>query len=251
MILSEANIAVAHSGAATSADVSLDEKLGQSLPTDIAFTDESGKKIHLRKFIDKPTIIAPVYLSCMHVCPVLLNGLADVLGKMALVKPGKDYEVLAISFDEKDTPEMAADKKMNYLKAVGKPFPPESWKFLTGDGENIKKFTQSIGFTFQRDGEDFSHPLALIIVASDGKIIRYLYGTQFLPFEVTMALTEAAEGRVGSTTRKVLQYCFSYDALKKSYVFNILKVTGTVMVLFVAAFFAYLMISSKRKRGAS
>jgi protein SCO1 len=88
-------------------------------------------------------------------------------------------------------------------------------------------------------------------VSPDGKIVRYLYGTRFLPFEVTMALTEAAQGKIGSTTRKVLEYCFSYDPLKKSYVFNILKVTGTVVVLFVGSFLAYLLITTKKKRGAA
>ena len=243
-----ANIAQGHETTASSADIALDEKLGQSLPSDAVFFDENGHKVTLKGLIDKPTIIAPVYLHCMHVCPMLLNGLADALGKMDLVVPGKDFRVITLSFDDRDTPAIARDKKRNYLKAVGRPFPEAEWKFLTGNAVNIKKFTASIGFKFQRDGEhDFSHPVVLVVVAPGGKIVRYLYGTSFLPFEVTMALTEAAQGRVGSTTRKVLQYCFSYDPLKKSYVFNILKVTGTVMVLFVAAFFAYLMLSSKKR----
>lgn len=246
------NTAFGHGTTATSADLALDEKLGQYLPADATFVDENGKKMDIKKSIDKPTIIAPVYLHCMHVCPMLLNGLADVLGKMDLVTPGKDFRVITLSFDDRDTPAIARDKKRNYLKAIGRPFPEDDWKFLTGDAVNIKRFTESIGFKFQRDGErDFSHPVTLVVIAPGGKVIRYLYGTRFLPFEVTMALTEAAQGRVGSTTRKVLQYCFSYDPLKKSYVFNILKVTGTVMVLFVAAFFAYLMISTRKKRRSS
>jgi protein SCO1/2 len=184
----------------------------------------------------------------MHECPMLLTGLAQVLGKLELVKPGKDFQVITLSFDDKDTPKTAAEKKVNYLKAVGKPFPEDSWKFLTGDAANIEKFTDSIGFKFQRDGEhDFSHPVTIVIVSPQGKIVRYLEGISFLPFDVTMALNEAAQGKIGSPARKALMYCFSYDPLKKSYVFNILKVTGTVMVLFVASFFAYLMITGKRK----
>jgi len=243
------NTAFGHGTTVTSADIALDEKLGQYLPDNAAFVDENGNRMDLKKSIDKPTIIAPVYLHCMHVCPLLLNGLADVLGKMDLVTPGKDFRVITLSFDDRDTPAIARDKKRNYLKAVGRPFPADSWKFLTGDAATIRKFTESIGFTFQRDGaHDFSHPVVLVIIAPGGKVVRYLYGTRFLPFEVTMALTEAAQGRVGSTTRKVLLYCFSYDPIKKSYVFNILKVTGTVMVLFVVSFFAYLMISTRKKR---
>ncbi len=226
----------AHGTGAGAADIGLEEKLGQYIPADASFSDENGKKTNLKKLIDKPTIIAPVYLGCMHECPMLLMGLAQVLGRIDLVKPGRDFQVITLSFDEKDTPAIAREKKVNYLKAVGRPFPADDWKYLTGDAENIRKFTDSIGFKFQRDSDhEFSHPVTLVVVSKDGKIVRYLEGFTFLPFEVTMALTEASQGRVGTTTQKVLQYCFSYDPLKKSYVFNILKVTGTVMVLFVGA----------------
>ncbi len=249
MLLLAAGTASSHESTASRADVSLDEKLGQSIPADASFVDENGKHVVLKSLIDKPTIIAPVYFGCMHECPLLLSGLAQVLGKIDLAKPGRDYQVIALSFDENDTPQIAKDKKGNYLKAVGRPFPDEAWKFLTGDKQNILKFTDSIGFKFQRDSQhDFSHPVTLVVLAPGGKIVRYIEGLTFLPFEVTMAITEAAEGRVGSTTRKVLMYCFSYDPLKKSYVFNILKVTATVMILFVGSFLAWLLITSKKSQ---
>jgi protein SCO1/2 len=249
-VLLTASMAFGHETTATKADIGLEEKLGQYLPGDASFVDENGQKIVLGKFIDKPTIIAPVYLSCTHECPMLLSGLAEALGKIELIKPGKDFQVIALSFDDKDTPKKATEKKANYIKAVGRPFPENAWTFLTGDAANIRKFTDSIGFRFQRDGEhDFSHPVTLVVVSPQGKIVRYLYGTSFLPFEVTMALTEAAQGRVGTAAQKVLQYCFSYDPLKKSYVFNILKITGTVMVLFVGAFLVYLLRTTKKHRG--
>lgn len=237
-----------HETTAVSADIALDYKLGRTLPADAVFHDESGKRVNLRSMIDKPTIIAPVYFGCMHICPLLLNGLADVLGKLDSMNPGRDFKVITLSFDDRDTPAIASDKKRNYLKAIGRPFPAQDWTFLTGDATEVKKFTDSIGFKFQRDGKhDFSHPVTLVVIAPGGKIVRYLEGTTFLPFEVTMALTEASEGRVGSPARKALMYCFSYDPLKKSYVFNILKVTGTAMVLFVGSFFAYLMLSGRKK----
>jgi protein SCO1/2 len=239
--------AFGHGTEASKADITLDEKTGQYLPADAVFTDETGKEVDLKNSINKPTIIAPVYLGCMHECPMLLMGLAQVLGQLELVKPGRDFHVITLSFDEKDTPAIAREKKVNYLKAIGKPFPSDDWKFLTGDAANIRKFTDSIGFKFQRDGDDFSHPVTLVVIAPGGKIVRYLEGVTFLPFEVTMALNEAAQGRVG-TTRRVLQYCFSYDPLKKSYVFNILKVTGTVMVLFLGAFLIYLLKTTKKYR---
>ncbi len=238
-----------HETTATKADIALDEKLGQYIPDDAVFFDEHGTRISLKEAIVKPTIIAPVYLGCTHECPLLLTGLAQVLGKIDIMKPEKDFRVITLSFDDKDDPTIALDKKKNYIKAVGRPFPEESWKFLTSDAVNIRKFTDSIGFKFQRDGEhDFSHPVTLVVVSPQGRIIRYLEGMRFLPFEVTMALTEASQGKVGSPANKVLMYCFSYDPLKKSYVFNILKVTATVMILFVVSFFAYLMISTKKRK---
>jgi len=245
-------IAFGHGTTATKADIGIDEKLGQYISTDAIFIDEHGKKINLKDSINKPTIIAPVYLGCTHECPLLLSGLAQAIGKLELVKPGKDFQVITLSFDDKDTPQIAADKKVNYVKLIGKSFPQEAWKFLIGSETNIRKFTDSIGFKFQRDSEhDFSHPIILVVISPTGKIVRYLEGISFLPFEVTMALNEAAGDRVGSPARKALLYCFSYDPLKKSYVFNILKVTGTVMVLFVGSFLAYLLISTKKKRGRS
>lgn len=247
ILLCAAASAFGHDGAATSAAVSLDEKLGSILPADIVFRDESGNQVNLKNHITKPTIIAPVYYSCMHVCPLLLNGVAEVLGKLEFVKPGENYQVVAVSFDERDTPEIARDKKKNYIAAIKKPFPADDWKFLTGDAANIKKFTESVGFTFQRDGRDFSHPLTIIFLSPGGKIVRYLYGTSFLPFTVTMALHEAAEGKVGSTAGRVLTYCFSYDPLKQSYVFNILKVVGTAVIATVILFFGYLVLSNRKK----
>jgi len=243
--------AFSHESTATRADIVLDEKLGQTIPSDMVFMDENNKSINLRDMINKPAIIAPVYLGCTHECPLLLTGLAQVLGKLDLVAPGRDFKVVTLSFDEKDTPAIARDKKKNYIKAVGKPFREVDWIFLTGNRESIKKFTDSIGFKFQRDGEhDFSHPITLVVIAPGGKIVRYLDGVSFLPFDITMAVNEAAEGRVSSTGRRLLMYCFSYDPLKKSYVFNILKVLGTVIIVFVGSFFAYLMISTKKKRGS-
>ena len=250
-IAAAAGPAWAHETTATSANIALDEKLGAVIPADITLRDENGRPVNLRDLVDRPTIIAPVYLHCSHVCPLLLTNLAEALGKLDLVRPGKDFRVVALSFDEQEGPEVAREKKPNFVAAVGRPFPVDAWPFLTGDNGNIRKFTDAVGFKFQRDGEDFSHPIALIVLAPGGKVVRYLEGMTFLPFEITMAVTEAAAGKIGSPAGRVLSYCFSYDPLKKSYVFNILKVVGTVMVLTVVSFFIYLMVTTKKKRDAA
>ncbi|MDA8098828.1 MAG: SCO family protein [Nitrospiraceae bacterium] len=241
--------ALGHETGASTANISLEERLGATIPDGITFRGEEGNPVDLRSLMDKPLIVAPVYFHCMHECPLLLNGLAEALGRIDLVKPGRDFRVVALSFDERETPALAREKKPNYLAAIGKPFPSDAWRFLTGDNQNVRKFTDAVGFRFQRDGEDFSHPMTVVVLAPGGKIVRYLYGTSFLPLDVTMAVTEAGQGKVVRTAGRVLNYCFSYDPLKHTYVFNVLKVVGTVMVLVAGSFFAWLMITTKRQRG--
>ena len=248
LVLAVAFPVVANETTTAKANIALDEKLGAVIPGDITLRDENGKSVNLKALIDKPTIIAPVYLHCAHTCPLLLTGLAGALGNLELIQPGRDYRVVTLSFDEREGPAIAREKKPNYIAAVRKPFPEDEWKFLTGDGANIRKFTDAVGFTFQRDGDDFSHPIAIIVLAPGGKVTRYLSGVSFLPFEITMAVNEAAQGRIGSPAGRVLAYCFSYDPLKKSYVFNVLKVVGTVMILTLASFFIYLMVTSKKEK---
>jgi len=234
-------------GGANKADIGVDEKLGASLPAGMTFRDEAGKTVRLPDAIDRPTIIAPVYLSCKHACPLLLMGLAEALGNLDSVTPGKDFQVIALSFDGQDTPKKASEKKKDYLKAIGRPFPPEAWRFLTGSKEQIETFTRSIGFRFQRSGMEFDHPVVLVVVGPGGKVSRYLYGSRFLPFDVTMAITEAEQGKIGISTRKLLSYCFSYDPLEKTYVFDILRVSGIVMLVLGLSFFGYLMSKTRRK----
>jgi protein SCO1/2 len=229
-----------------SVKVGIEEKLGQLVPLDTVFFDEQGREIALRSIVDKPAVIAPVYFKCSSVCPRLLAGLADVLGKLQLL-PGKDYVAVSLSFDETDTPEMARNKRRNFIKAIGKPYPEEAWRFLTGTKENIRKVTDAMGFMFRKEGNDFSHPVFLVILSRDGKVARYINAATFLPYELAMAITEASEGRVSSTTTKALLYCFSYDTKSKKYVFNLLRVFGTVTLLFIISFIIFLKYTGRKR----
>ena len=225
--------------------IGMDEKLGEWIPLDLTFYDEGGNSISLKHLIHKPTILAPVYYRCPNVCSFLLFNLAGVINKMPS-EPGKEYQVLAFSFDETEKPNLALEKKKMVLKMIEKPFPEDAWRFLTGDKENIHKLTDAIGFHFKRQGQDFLHPVSLIILSPDGKITRYIYGTEFLPFDIKMALLEASEGKVGPTLSKVLRFCFSYDPKGRKYVFNTLKVTGIVTLLFALALILFLVLKGKR-----
>ena len=225
--------------------IGIDEKLGQRIPLDLTFRDETGKPVALRQLIPTPTILALVYYHCPNVCSLLLQNLADVLNRLP-AEPDKEYRVISVSFDEKEKPELALQRKKIYLNMIQKPFPEDTWRFLTGDRENIRKLTEALGFHFKRIGEDFEHPVSVIILAPDGKITRYMYGTDFLPFDLKMALIEASQGKIGPAISKVARFCFSYDPKANKLVFNTLKVTGTVTLLLAFSFVVLLLFRGRK-----
>lgn len=229
------------------ATIGLDQKIGQYIPLDLTFNDETGHPVALGQVIHSPTILALVYLHCPNVCSLLLQNLADALNRMP-AEPGKDYTVLSISFDETEKPGLALEKKNVYLKMIDRPFPADAWTFLTGDKEVIHRLTDAVGFHFKRVGDDFEHPVVLIVLAPDGKIVRYMYGAAPLPFDLKLALVEASQGRIGPAIAKVVQFCFSYDPKANKLVFNLLKVTGTVTLLFTLTFVGFLFFKTRRKR---
>jgi protein SCO1 len=235
----------AAAGKAEDTTVGVIERLGFKIPLDVTFRDEAGKQVRLAELVTGPTIILPVYYSCTNVCYNLQWGLAQVLPKIKS-RAGEEYRVLSVSFDEHDSPQLAATFKRVYLASMHAPFPQDGWRFLTGDAANIQRFTQAVGYGFQRRGRDFLHPVASLIVARDGTIVRYLYGSSFLPKDLALALIEARDGTSGTTIRKMMEYCFTFDPGQKTYVFNILRVSATVVILCTAGFLAFLVFGGKR-----
>ena len=227
--------------------IGLTEHLGARIPLDLTFRDETGKPVILADLITGPTIILPVYYSCTNVCNFLQGGLASALPAVKR-KPGEEYRVISVSFDETETPELASRYKRMYLASMSTPFPQDGWRFLTGDNRNIRRLTDAAGYGFQRKGRDFIHPIASFVVAKDGTIVRYLYGTSFLPKDLTLAFVEAREGKTGMTIRKVVGYCFSFDPSGKTYVFNILRVGATVVFMTAGSFLAFLLMTGKKRR---
>jgi len=223
------------------------ERLGSSIPVDLTFRDESGNNVRLGDLITGPTIILPVYYRCPNVCFTLQGRMAGALGSLKQL-PVQDYRVISISFDERETPEMAARSKRTYLGAMKIPFPDEGWRFLTGDEANIRTLTDAIGFSFQRQQNDFAHPVASIVVSGDGKVIRYLYGAAVLPKDLALAITEAKSGISGTSIRKLMDYCFTYDPAGKTYVFNLLRVSATVVILCAGGFLAFLLLTGRKRK---
>jgi protein SCO1/2 len=230
----------------TAGDIGVTEHLGEQAELDLEFTDSDGRTVTLRELVDKPTIFAPVYFNCPNVCNFLQSSLASIIPDIKQ-EAGRQYQVISLSFDENDTPEIAAGKKRNYMKAADGKIPPDGWIFLTGSRENIKAFTDSIGFRFKRADGDFAHAVTVVAVSHSGKIIRYLYGTKILPFELTMAVVEAENDKPGLSVKKLVSFCFNYDPQGKKYVFDVMKVSGLVILLTLTGFAAFLFFGGKKK----
>ena len=226
--------------------VGVDEHPGGKIPLDLTFRDETGHPVRLSDLVTVPTIILPVYYSCTNQCNYLQGGLASALPAVKR-NPGTEYRVISVSFDETETPALAARYKRMYLASMNIPFPEDGWRFLTGDVPEIRRLSDAAGYHFQRKGRDFVHPVASFVVARDGTIVRYLYGTTFLPKDLTLALLEAREGTVGITIRKVVGYCFSFDPKGKTYVFNLLRVSATVVIASLGVFLFFLIKSGKKR----
>lgn len=227
-------------------EVGIVEKLGDTVPLDVLFCDEEGRERPLKDFIDKPTVLSLVYYRCPGICGPLLNGLKQVIEKVDLT-PGKDFNVLTISFDHREDFELARDKRNNYLQKMHRPFPREAWRFLTGKQENILRLCDAVGFKFKKEAEDYRHAGTLIILSPQGKISRYLLGISFLPFDLQMAVVESSQGKVGPTIAKWLLYCYSYDPVGKRYGIAIIRISGVVIVFFILLFVFFLVFKGKKK----
>jgi len=221
----------------------IEEKTGQFFPLDLEFVDEGGEVVVLRDFIDRPTILLPIYFYCPNICSKNLANLAIALNSLSF-EPGKEFRVIALSFNEAEGYEDAARAKKNYIKIVDKSFPADQWLFLTGEKETIKKATDAVGFRFKRiDDETFIHPAALMTIGGDGKIIRYVYGS-FLAGDIDMALSDAASGRPSLSVKRLLGFCFNYDPDSNKSLFQTVKMG--VLVVF-GAVLAFVLIYFKRK----
>ena len=231
--------------------VGVKERLGETLNLDLTFRDENDRELRLKDFLEKPTLILPVYFYCPQACSMMLASLASAINDVPLT-PGENYQVLAISFDKQETPELAREAKKNYLKLIQKDFPEDQWKFLTGDRKSIHGLLHGLGYRLKKTGPHmFIHPNVMVVLSPAGKIIRYLYGIYFLPFDIGMALTEASKGTPQLSIRRVLTYCFDYDSEKKTYVFKAFRIVAVTIILVLAVFLFYLLRKGKHMKAVT
>lgn len=231
---------------ATDADrqemVRVEERLGQTIDFSARFVDSENRPVDLEKIFDRPVVLLPVYFMCPSVCTFLQAGLAKALNGTDEI-PGKDFNVITLSFSDDEDHTHARDAKSNYTRMVKREMVPDNWFYLTGNRENILKLTRSLGYYFvKKEPYVYIHPSVLVVLAKDGKIIRYLYGSDFLPFDLGMALNEAKRGEPGiSIKRGVLSFCFDYDPESKTYVFKMFRITGTAILVLLVCFLLFLI----------
>jgi len=218
----------------------IDEHTGSILPLDAEFTDENDRVVTLGGLIERPTVLLPIYFYCPNSCSTNLANLALAIDRMKL-EVGRDYQVIALSFNHEEGPEDARLAKANYVKLLHDDFPADQWRFLTGTKKNIAEVLDTIGYTYKplEDGT-FIHPSALVTVAVDGTIIKYVYG-DFIAGDVELALSEAAQGVPATSIKRLLNYCFNYDPDANKSFFQgvkiaVLSLFGGLILLFFARF---------------
>ena len=222
-------------------NVGIEQHLSEQIPPTLSFRDETGKAVRLGDYFGKkPMILNLVYYQCPMLCGEVLSGLESAL-RVLKFDVGKEFDVLTISFDPKETPEMAADKKAQYLKRYGRPSAQQGWHFLTGPAASIDALTKAAGFQYQYDPRtaQFSHATAIMVLTPEGKIAQYYYGVEFAPKDLRLGLIQASENKIGTVVDQVLLYCYHYDPDTGKYgaiVSRILQLAAGATVLILGTF---------------
>lgn len=235
--------------------VGIDEKLNETVNLDLGFTDHNGETVTLGSYFDdKPVVINMMYLSCPRVCGFAIEGVSKAIEETKDFRTGADYRVLSISFNPEEDYLLAKQRSQKYLDGLAeRPGSSDAgWTFLTGNKDSIIELTKSMGYKFMKDGQEFAHPSALVILTPEGKISRYLYGIQHNPRDYKLALIEASAGKIGknSLSNKVLLFCYQFDPVGKKYALkalNIVKAGGMVTLFALSGFLAFFWIREKRQ----
>jgi protein SCO1/2 len=215
--------------------------LNEQIPPDLVFVDETGQEVHLRDYFGKkPLILNLVYYQCPMLCGEVLSGLESAL-RVLKFDVGKEFDVLTVSFDPKETPQMAMAKKAEFLKRYGRPGAAEGWHFLTGPQSSIDALTQAAGFQYEYDPKSgqFAHATAIMVLTPEGKIAQYYYGVEFAPKDLRLGLIQASQNKIGNVVDEVLLYCYHYDPDTGRYgpiISRVLKLAAGATILVLGTF---------------
>jgi protein SCO1/2 len=235
--------------------VAFEQNLDAQLPLETPLRDESGRPVTLRDFFGKkkPVVLLFVYFECPMLCKVELNGLVRNLRTLSL-SAGKEFDIVTVSIDPRESPKLATVKKRNYLKWYDRPGAENGWHFLTGEEPAIKRLTGVAGFRYAYDekNDQYAHPAGLIVATPEGRISRYVYGVDFPASALRWALVEASAGKIGTPVDKILLMCFHYDPATGRYSFAImsaLRILGTATALALGTYMLTMFLRDRRRAG--
>lgn len=230
--------------------VGIDAQMGKQIPLDLRFKDESGKTVVLRDYFNsgRPVLIAPVYYSCTMLCNQALNGMMSSLNVLKF-SAGSEFDVLAVSFDPRETPDLAMEKRQMYMDRYKRAGAEKGIHFLVGDDANIKPLMKAIGFKYAWDerSSQYAHASTLILITPEGKIAQYYYGIEYSPKDMRLGIIEASQEKIGSVMDQVILYCFHYDPSTGRYgatAMSAMRISGVITVILLCGF---IFISLRRE----
>ena len=233
-------------------NVGIDQKLNEQIPLDAVFRDEQGREVKLGEFFGKrPVVLSLVYYTCPMLCTQVLNGMLSSFRQVSF-NIGDQYDVVTVSFDPRETPELAAAKKVTYVKGYNRAGAEANWHFLTGDAANIKRLTEAVGFRYVWDEQtnQFAHASGIMVLTPEGKLARYFYGIDYPPRDLRLGLVEASQNKIGTPVDALMLYCYHYDPATGKYgavVMNIMRLAGGVTVVLIVG----LLLVLRRRNGDS
>ena len=231
--------------------IGIDQKLGDQIPLDLRFVDSEGNTVHLRDFFgEKPIVLSLVYFDCPMLCTQVINSLLRAMNVLSF-GAGTEFDVLTISIDPGETPELAKAKKIEYLKNYRGREGSTGWHFLTGEQQQIEQLTAAVGFRYEYDEptDQYIHASGIMVLTPDGKLARYFYGIDYPPRDLRWGLVEAADGAIGNPVDQLLLLCYSYDPMTGKYglyIRNSLRIGGLATVLALGSFI-FVMLRRERR----
>jgi protein SCO1 len=229
------------------------QKLDSQVQLNLPFVDETGEEVLIgRYFGEMPVILVMAYYECPMLCTLVLNGLVDSLKQIDFT-PGREMQVVTVSIDPRDTPQLAAEKKVNYLESYGRPETADGWHFLVGEEPAINALAEAVGFNYvyEEDTGQFAHPAGIIVLTPSGRVSHYFFGIQYNPIDVRLGIVEASENRIGNLVDQVYLLCYAYDPEIGGYglvIQNVLRIAGAGTVLIIAG---GLLLLVRRERSNS
>ena len=232
-------------------EVGFDQNLNKQIPLDVTFNDENGQSVQLGLYFGgkKPVVLNFVYYDCPVICLQTLSNLASTL-RVVSQEPGRDFEIVTVSFDPRETPALAFNKKKEFVERSNKPQIAGGWHFLTGTKDSIDRLTQAAGFRYVWDepSKQFAHPTGIMVLTPNGRIARYLFGIDYGPRDLRLAILDASAGNVGSPIERVLLYCYHYDLTTGRYSLAIMRIVQIAGVATVCSIGMLIFVMTKRDR---